>query len=140
MNRRRFEHLVGSVRILRHPCDLDLLVFFHRHPRAILTSERLAAYVGYDLNQLARSLDLLTNAGLLERSQNPTPAARLYVLKAPETGWLASVLDIASTREGRQKLLQTMQEAAERETRGLSVGPDDASRLVRERAQQVAAR
>ena len=107
MTGRRFEHLLGSIGVLRHPCDLDLLLFFHRHPRAILTSERLAAYVGYDLNQLARSLDLLTEAGLLARSQNPTHAARLYVLKTPETGWLASVLDIASTREGRQKLLHT---------------------------------
>lgn len=140
MTGRRFEHLLGSVGVLRHPCDLDLLVFFHRHPRAILTSERLAAYVGCDLNQLARSLDLLTDAGLLERSQNPTHAARLYVLKTPETGWLASVLDIASTPEGRHKLLQTMQDAADRETSGHSVGPDDTSGFVRERAQQVAAR
>src|SRR5204863_5568523 len=111
----RFAHLMGRLGVLRHPCDLDLLIFFHRHPRAILTNERLAAYVGYDLNQLARSLDLLTSAGLLDRSQNPTPAARLYVLQTPETGWLASVLDIASTREGRQKLLQTMREARARD-------------------------
>src|SRR5207247_11259236 len=97
----RFQHLLGSIGTLRHPCDLDLLLFFHRHPRTILTSERLAAYVGYELNQLARSLDRLTDAGLLERSQNPTHGVRLYVLKTPETGWLVSVLDIESTREGR---------------------------------------
>jgi hypothetical protein len=108
MKGRRFEHLLGSIGVLRHPCDLDLLLFFHRHPRAILTSERLAAYVGYDLDQLARSLDLLTDAALLERSQNPTHPARLYVLKTPETGRLASVLDIASTRDGREKLIHAM--------------------------------
>ena len=45
MKGRRFEHLLGSIGILRHPCDLDLLIFFHRHPRVILTSERLAAYL-----------------------------------------------------------------------------------------------
>jgi DNA-binding IclR family transcriptional regulator len=140
MTGRRFQHLLGSVGVLREPCDLDLLVFFHRHPRAILTLERLAAYVGYDLNQLARSLDLLTDAGLLERSQNPAHAARLYVLKPPETGWLPSVLDIASTREGRQKLLRTMQEAAHGDTCDRSIEHDRTSGFVRGRAKKVTAR
>src|SRR5436309_15970332 len=96
MKRRRFQHLLDSIGVVRHPCDLDLVLFFYRHPRALLTSERLAAYVGYDLNQVARSLDLLTAAGVLERSQNPTHAARLYVLKMPQSGWLTSLLEIAS--------------------------------------------
>ena len=112
MKGRRFQHLLESIGTLRHSCDLDLLLFFHRHPRSLLTSERLAAYVGYDLNQIARSLDLLTEAGLLERSQNPTHAARMYLLKTPETGWLGSLLTIASTREGRRNLLDAMQEAS----------------------------
>ena len=112
MKGRRFQHLLESIGTLRHSCDLDLLLFFHRHPRSLLTSERLAAYVGYDLNQIARSLDLLTEAGLLERSQNPTHAARMYLLKTPETGWLGSLLAIASTREGRRTLLDAMQEAS----------------------------
>lgn len=140
MTGRPFEHLLGSIGVLRHPCDLDLLLFFHRHPRAILTSERLAAYVGYDLNQLARSLDLLTDAGLLTRSQNPTHAARLYVLKTPESGWLASVLEIASTREGRKKLLQTMREAAGHDGADHAAGHDDESARVRQRAKRVVAR
>jgi hypothetical protein len=134
MKGRRFGHLLGSIGVLRHPCDLDLLLFFHRNPRAILTSERLAAYVGCDLNQLARSLDLLTNAGLLERSQNPTHAARLYVLKTPATGWLPSVLDIASTPEGRQRLIDAMHEAVEHDASGGKAGHDDESAFVRRRA------
>jgi len=112
MKGRRFQHLLASIGTLRHPCDLDLLLFFHRHPRSLLTSERLAAYVGYDLNQMARSLDLLTEAGLLECSQNPTHAARMYLLKTPETGWLGSLLAVASTPEGRRDLLDAMQEAS----------------------------
>lgn len=112
MKGRRFQHLLESIGTLRHPCDLDLLLFFHWHPRSLLTSERLAAYVGYDLNQTARSLDLLTEAGLLERSQNPTHAARMYLLKTPETGWLGSLLTIASTREGRWNLLEAMRQAS----------------------------
>ena len=94
MTRRRFQHLLESIGVLRHPCDLDLVLFFYRHPRALLTSDRLAAYIGYDLNQVARSLDLLTNAGLLERSQNPTHAARMYVLKTPHGGWLTSLAKV----------------------------------------------
>jgi hypothetical protein len=30
---------------LRDACDLDLLLFFSRHPRVVLSSEQLAAYV-----------------------------------------------------------------------------------------------
>jgi DNA-binding IclR family transcriptional regulator len=118
MARRRYQHLLERIGVLRHPCDLDLLLFLHRHPHSILTSERLAAYVGYDLNQVGRSLDLLTEAGLLERSQNPTHAARLYVLKTPDVGWLTSLLNIANTPDGRRSLMQALQEAAALEASG----------------------
>ena len=112
----RFQHLLASIGVLRHPCDLDLLLFFYRHPHALLTSERLAAYVGYDLNQVGRSIDLLTEAGLLRRSQNPTHAARMYVLHTPGGGWLASLIAIGSTRDGRRTLLEAMKEASEIDT------------------------
>ena len=135
----RFQHLLGSIGTLRHPCDLDLLLFFHRHPRSLLTSERLAAYVGYDLNQIARSLDLLTEAGLLERSQNPTHAARMYLLKTPETGWLGSLLAIASTREGRRDLLDAMQEASVPNAAEGRRGHDE-SALARRRASNSSGR
>jgi hypothetical protein len=140
MKGRRFEHLLGSIGVLRHPCDLDLLLFFHRHPRAILTSERLAAYVGYDLNQLARSLNVLTDAGLLARSQNPTHAARLYVLETSPRGWLSSVLEIASTREGRQTLLQAMREADWPDAADETAGDDHESARVGQRATRQIAR
>lgn len=122
----RFQHLLASTGALRHPCDLDLLLFFHRHPHALLTSERLAAYVGYDLNQIARSLDLLTDAGLLTRSQNSTHAARMYVLQTPRSGWLVSLIDIASTRNGRRNLLDAMKEASEGEASDENPSPSDA--------------
>jgi len=110
-----------------HPeSDLDLLLFFHRHPHSLLTSERLAAYVGYDRNQVGRSLDLLTDAGLLTRSQNSTHAARMYVLQTPGTGWLVALLDIASTREGRRSLLDAMKEASDVETPNNQSTPSDA--------------
>ena len=76
---------------LRHPCDLDLLLFFHRHPRVLMTSERLAAYVGYDVKQGGRSLDTLLDAAVLQRSPNPTHVVCLYALRgAADRAWLES--------------------------------------------------
>src|SRR5512134_106935 len=66
---------------LRDACDLDLLLFFSRHPRVVLTSEQLAAYVGYELQQVARALDLLLGAGLLKRTLNQGAPGRMYVLE-----------------------------------------------------------
>jgi hypothetical protein len=71
--------LLDRIGVLKPACDLDLLVFFARHPRALLTSEQLAAWLGYELKQIAESLEVLLEAGLLARTQNPTHAARMYV-------------------------------------------------------------
>jgi DNA-binding MarR family transcriptional regulator len=62
---------------LRDVCDLDLLLFFSRHPRVVLSSEQLAAYVGYDPQQVARSLEVLVDAGLLRRSLNQGTPGRM---------------------------------------------------------------
>jgi hypothetical protein len=93
-------------RALDHPCDLDLMKFFHRHPRTLLTSEHLAACVGYDVQQVGRSLETLISTGLVTRSQNPKSAARLYVLASsgPLVGWLGSLLTVAATQAGRRAL------------------------------------
>src|SRR5438094_5208899 len=75
------KHLLDQAKSrLGQPCDLDLLRFFRRHPRALLTSEQLAAFVAYDVQQVGRSLDTLIGAGLLTQSQNPKSGARMYVL------------------------------------------------------------
>ena len=91
---------------LAHPCDLDLLLFLNRHPRAIMSSEQLAAFVGYDLVQVAKSLDVLEAAAVLRRSSNPTHVGRLYTL-VPERGgsWLPALVRMASTPDGRRRLL-----------------------------------
>lgn len=92
-------------------CELDLLVFFHRHPRALLTNEQLAAFVGYDMKQVARTVDAFVDAGLLERNKNPTHAARLYVLllDGQQGGGLTTLLKVASTRQGRLDILKSPQ-------------------------------
>ena len=112
MTPNRTEDLLGRIGCLRHPCDLDLLLFFNRHPRAFLISERLAQYVGYDLPQVDKSLETLIAAGLLRRSPDSTHPARLYVLSRRSTlgGWLSSLLRIAATREGRLTVMHALKE------------------------------
>ena len=95
--------LLKRVDALRHPCDLDLLIFFVKHPRTLMASEQLATFMGYDLNQLAESLDVLLEAGLVTRSQTRGRVARMYVLAEGgiHGGWLPALVALASTRAGR---------------------------------------
>jgi hypothetical protein len=119
MTPKRIRNLLDRIGCLRDPCDLDLLLFFHRHPRAFLISERLATYVGYDLPRVAQSLEAMITAGLLRRSPDSTHPARLYVLTPASSlgGWLSSLLRIAATREGR---LAVMHALKQRESLGRS--------------------
>jgi DNA-binding MarR family transcriptional regulator len=102
--------MLDRVRGICHACDLDLLLFFYRHPHALLTGERLVSYLGYNREQVANSLEGLIEAGLLSRSQNPSHTARLYVLELGGVtgGLLQSLLKIAATREGRQDLMRML--------------------------------
>jgi len=114
--------LLERVGVLRHPCDLDLLLFFVRHPRSLITSEQLASWLGYELKQVADSLEILLNADVLTRTQNPTHAARMYVLHAGGSsgGWLPGVLSMASTRQGRLALLEVLSRRTSRPSDGRS--------------------
>jgi hypothetical protein len=127
MKPKRIAGLLDRVGCLRHPCDLDLLLFFDRHPRAFLISERLAAYVGYDLPQVDQSLAVLITAGLLRRSPDSTDPARLYVLARGNRlgGWLSSLLQIAATREGRLAVIHALKQ---RQSPARSVTSENPSR------------
>jgi len=90
---------------LRDACDLDLLLFFSRHPRVVLSSEQLAAYVGYELAQVARALDRLLETGLLRRTLNQGAPGRMYVLEVGDaTGWLEPLRQVCATPDGRNAL------------------------------------
>ena len=90
---------------LRNACDLDLLLFFSRHPRVVLSSEQLAAYVGYDLVEVARALDLLLGAGLLKRTLNHGTPGRMYVLEVDHAEeWLEPLRQMCATPDGRSAL------------------------------------
>jgi len=107
--------------VLRSACDLDLLLFFARHPRSLLPSDQIGRFLGYDLKELAASLEVLTAAGIVTRIQNPTRLAQLFVFMPGrmDGGALPSLLKLASTREGRVELL-----------RSLAPGPDEGLALV----------
>ena len=107
--------MLDGIRGIRHACDLDLLLFFYRHPRALLTSEQIVAYVGHDREQIAKSLEGLIESGLLTRSQHRSHAARLYVLELESVpgGLLASFLKIAATRPGRQEAMRLLSAGAD---------------------------
>ena len=96
---------------LRHACDLDLLLFFSRHPRVVLSSEQLAAYVGYDLVEVARALDLLLGAGLLKRTLNHGTPGRMYVLEVDHAEeWLEPLRRVCATPDGRNALRTLLRE------------------------------
>ena len=90
---------------LRDACDLDLLLFFARHPRVVLSSEQLAAYIGYELAQVARALDRVVEIGLLRRTLNQGAPGRMYVLEVGDAeGWLEPLQQVCETPDGRNAL------------------------------------
>ena len=68
------------------------------------------------MKQVAQSLDTFIEAGLLERTQNPTHAARMYLLQldGPQGGGFKTLLELASTREGRRVILEHLGPAGTR--------------------------
>jgi hypothetical protein len=119
MKRESANRLLDRIAIVRHPCDLDLLSFFARHGRALLTTEHLAFLVGYEAKQVAESLDVLLTAGLLTRAQSQAHAARLYVFTSSRATGLdvSELLELDSTREGRQALRAALAEKSRRTKR-----------------------
>jgi hypothetical protein len=89
---------------LRDACDLDLLLFFSRHPRVVLSSEQLATYVGYELPEVARALDVLLGAGVLKRTLNQrSPGRMCFEVDHPEE-WLEPLRRMCATSDGRNAL------------------------------------
>ena len=117
--------LLDELDVLRHPCDLDLIIFFARHPRSLLASEQLAAFLGYGVKEIADSLELLLDAGFLTRTPNPRHVARMYVFSvdAPGGGWLPALVRLAATRNGRLELIWAIRERSSGTAGGPS-GPD----------------
>jgi hypothetical protein len=116
MNIQILRSMLDRIRAIRHACDLDLLLFFYRHPCALLTSEQIVACLGYERERIVNSIEGLIEAGLLTRSQNPSRSTRLYVLelRGPSGGLLSSFWEIAATREGRQDVMRLLESGHDR--------------------------
>ena len=105
------KRLLARARVIQSPCHLDLLAFLYRHPRTLLTSENLAGFVGYPLKDIATSLETFIEAGLLGRTAPQSGhAARLFLLllDGPQGGGVKALLELASTRPGRQGILEVL--------------------------------
>jgi len=105
--------LLARTAVIQSACDLDLLVFLHRHPRTLLTTEQLAGFVGYPLQDVAKALEALIAVGLLERTaQQSGHAARMFLLliAGPLGGGVRALLEVASTRQGRQDIVKALNE------------------------------
>ena len=113
--------LLAHTTLIRNSCDLDLLIFLHRHPRTLLTSEQIAAFVGRDMKVVAEALETFIASGFVERLHNPTNAARMYLLVVhggPEGEGLNRLLELACTRQGRQEILAILNSSNPRNERG----------------------
>ena len=109
---------------LRDACDLDLLLFFSRHPRVVLSSEQIAAYVGYEIAQVARALDRLLETGLLRRTLTQGASGRMYVLEVDSAEeWFASLRRVCATPEGRNALKLLLRQRQTGKPRLSSVRP-----------------
>lgn len=119
------QSMLGRMATVGNSCDLDLLLFFCRHLRALLSSEHIVAGVGYDRDQVAKSLDRLIHARLLTCSQVASRAARLFVLQwgGVPGGLMSNFLETATTRQGRQDWMQLLRTAGD----GAAVAPHRAS-------------
>jgi len=86
-----------------------------------LTSQQIAAFVGRDMKVVAEALDAFIAAGFVERLQNPTHADRMYLLvvHGPEGKGLKKLLELASTRPGRQEVLAILNSRNEPRTEHL---------------------
>lgn len=118
--------MLAQAVVIQSACDLDLLVFLHRHPRTLLTSEQLAGFVGYPLKDIAKALDTFLEAGLLERTaQQSAHAARMFLLLlgGPQGGGVKALLELASTRQGRQGILAALDRSGSGPKQQLDVPP-----------------
>ena len=107
----QIKQLLFRAPVIQNACDLDLMVFLHRHPRTLLTSEQVSALVGYNLREVAKSIDAFIEVGLLERTaQQSMHAARMFVLllDSPQGAGIRALLELSSTRKGRQHILEAL--------------------------------
>jgi hypothetical protein len=99
--------------VLASPCDLDVLLFVHRHPRALLGLDDLARGAGYSVREVRASIEALTAAGLVacaKRTSEDHTSSTVFYEFTPGT-WDAIVptlLWVASSADGRRVLRRAL--------------------------------
>jgi len=87
-------------------CAADLLRYFQRHPTVYVTTDQLAACVGYAPDHIEAGILTLTRAGLLVQRRQPGLTAALYRLVAE--AWLSELVRAASSASGRRQLRRVL--------------------------------
>lgn len=134
MNSRRIDDLLEQATMLRNGCDLDLLLFFRRHPHVLLTGDQLTRYLGYDIHQVGNSLDRMIAGGLIRKSQHAAHPARMYRLSdgsGYDDGALDALLELASTPDGRRAVIKALRVAAAGDPGAVSEPAPDGTAPVR---------
>jgi hypothetical protein len=98
---------------IRSACDLDLLRFFMRHSHALLTTEQIANFVGYSQSQIDEALEHLLAGGQVTKLKGRAADADLYIVEPGDgtDGSMTSLLDLASTRDGRLAVIDALPKA-----------------------------
>jgi hypothetical protein len=99
--------------LLGCPRDLDVLIFFCRHPNALLTRDDLAARVGYNVHEVGTSIEVLIAAGLLgcsgDAAERPRSEAFLYRLMPGRWDAILGPLSwLTSSADGRRSLRRAL--------------------------------
>ena len=96
---------------IREACEFDLLLFFAGHPRVALSSEQLATYVGHEAQHVARALEVMVGANLLNQGRSPGGRGQMYVLAVDHVAqWLGPVRRLCATPDGRHALRTLLKE------------------------------
>lgn len=112
MERDQIVAWLGTNDEVRSTCDLDLLLFFRRHSHALLTTEQIVNFVGYSPSAIAEALEHLLAAGFVTQLRGRAADADLYIFNGGGGGGggasLSSLLDLASTRDGRLAVIDVL--------------------------------
>jgi hypothetical protein len=64
-------------------CMTALVMYFYRHPHIYVTTERLAAHLGYPVDRVESSIEALTRAGVIVQRRHPGLGAVMCRVTAP---------------------------------------------------------
>src|SRR5262245_51043883 len=87
------------------PCELDILLFLHRHPSLYMPPDQLCSRIGYRQAEVENGLRTLAGAGLIVQRRGSSGSAVLYRWAADVAApWFDGVARMVSTVEGRRRV------------------------------------